>query len=259
VRRWWTIGLALALGATALGACGDGGGGDTDPAARRGRAEVVIDPGDGGEYAPSLDAADFVDGVDNRYFPLVPGTRWVYEGRTDEGTERIVVEVLAERKDVMGIPAVVVRDTVSLDGELVEDTDDWYAQDRDGNVWYLGETTAEYDRGRVVSTAGSWEAGRDGAYPGIVMEAEPRVGDAYRQEYDPGEAEDLAEVVRTGARERVPWGEFDDVVVTEEWNPLSPKVVERKYYAPGVGQVSEEVVRGGSERMALVEHRPAAS
>jgi hypothetical protein len=255
MRRWCTIALVLVVGTVVPGACG----GDDDGTHTASRAGVVIDPGDGGRYAPRLDPADFVDRVDNPYFPLAPGSRWVYGGTTDEGAERIVVEVLAECKDVMGIEAVVVRDTVTIDGELVEDTNDWYAQDLEGNVWYLGETTAEYENGRVVSTAGSWEAGQDGAHAGIVMEAEPRVGDAYRQEFYPGEAEDLAEVVRTGDRVRVPSGAFDEVVVTQEWNPLAPGVVEHKHYAPGVGQVSEEVVRGGRERIVLVEHRPASA
>jgi hypothetical protein len=257
MRRWLRVGAVLAIVSGVAGApsaCG------TDDARSRGSDATtpVIDPGDGGRYAPDLDPADFVDRIDNPYLPLLPGARWTYEGTTDEGTERIIVRVLTERRDVAGIPAVVVRDTVTLDGEVIEDTHDWYAQDRDGNVWYLGEETAEYDQGRVVSTAGSWEADRDGAFAGIVMEATPRVGDAYRQEYDPGDAEDLAEVVRRGGRERVPFGAFTDVVVVKEWNPLAPKVVEEKTYARGVGQVAEVAVRGGSDRIVLVDHRPGA-
>ena len=118
--------------------------------------------------SPSIDPANFVDVVDNLYFPLSPGSRWVYEGESDGVAERIEVEVLDERRDIMGISAVVVRDTVYVDGELAEDTYDWYAQDTDGNVWYLGEATQEFDDGEV-SDAGSWEYGVDGALPGIVM------------------------------------------------------------------------------------------
>ena len=153
----------------------------------------------------------------------------------------------------MGISATVVRDTVEEDGEVVEDTYDWFAQDDEGNVWYLGEDSKEYEDGEVVSTEGSWEAGVDGALPGIVMLAEPAVGDAYRQEYLEGEAEDLGEVHELGARETVPAGTFGDLVVIREWNPLEPDVVEDKYHAPGIGVVLEVTVEGGDERVELVE------
>ena len=128
-------------------------------------------------------AADAVDVIDNPFYPLLPGSRWVYEGTSDGETERIEVEVLAERRTVMGIAAVVVRDQAFVDGELAEDTLDFFTQDAEGNVWYLGEETAEYEGGEVTSTAGSWEAGVDGALPGIVMLADPAVGEAYRQEF----------------------------------------------------------------------------
>lgn len=220
-------------------------------------AAPVIDPGDGGDYRPRIDPADFVDVVDNVYMPLRPGMRWVYEGVEDGERERVEVVVTGERKRILGIDAVVVRDTVTRGGALVEDTFDWFAQDRAGNVWYLGEDSKEYENGEVVSTAGSWEAGVDGALPGIVMRASPSVGDAYRQEYDRGEAEDLAEVVRTGDDVSVPAGDFSDVLVVREWNPLEPDVVEEKSYAPGVGLVLERKVKGGDGRVELVEHVPA--
>ena len=149
-------------------------------------AEPVIDPGDGGEYAVDIDPADFVETIDNPYLPLLPGARWVYEGIEDGETERVEVEVTEERRDVMGISAVVVRDVVYEDGELVEDTYDWFAQDVDGNVWYFGEDSKEYEDGEVVSTERSWEAGVDGALPGIVMLADPVVGEAYRQDAETG-------------------------------------------------------------------------
>jgi hypothetical protein len=206
-------------------------------------AEDVIDPGDGGHYAPAIDPADFVDTVDNPYFPLRSGSRWVYEGTSGGEAERIEV-VTQERRTILGISATVVRDTVSVEGDVVEDTLDWYAQDRDGNVWYLGEASRDIENGAVVSTAGSWEAGVDGAHPGIVMRASPTVGDAYRQEYYRGEAEDLAEVIEVGA----------DRVVTQEWNPLEPDVVERKTYERGVGLVGEEKVRGGDGALELVSY-----
>ena len=146
----------------------------------------------------------------------------MYEGEVDGELERIEVEVLEERREVFGVQATVVRDRVFVDGELQEDTQDWYAQDADGNVWYLGEETAEYEDGEVVSTEGSWEAGVDGALPGVVMLADPRPGDAYRQEFYEGEAEDLAEVLRVGQPAAVVAGVFEDVVTIREWNPLEP-------------------------------------
>jgi hypothetical protein len=244
------------LAALVVASCG--GGSDTvEPGAFAGTGSgvpaAVIDPGDGGRYEADLDPVDFVAVIDNPYLPLAPGMRWVYEGVEDDEVERVEVVVTSERKEILGIWAVVVRDTVTIDGDLVEDTYDWFAQDRDGNVWYLGEDTKEYQDGEVVSTGGTWEAGVDDAQAGIVMPADPTVGHAYRQEYYPGEAEDLAEVVRLGESASVPAGEFDDVVVIKEWNPLEPDVVEEKYYAPGVGPILAVVVEGGSGREELVE------
>lgn len=230
--------------ATTIGCLAAGGQASAGP-------KPVIDPGDGGSYQPDVDAEDFVAGIDNPYLPLLPGARWVYEGEEDGEVERTEVVVTDLEKEILGIDVTVVRDTVTLEGELVEDTLDWFAQDEDGNVWYLGEETAEYENGEVVSTEGSWEAGVDGAQPGIVMLAEPERGDAYRQEYDPGNAEDMAEVVRIRSR--------DDVLVTREWTPLEPDVVEEKRYEPGVGLVLEIVKRGGHGRTELVEHTPGGS
>jgi hypothetical protein len=155
---------------------------------------------------------------------------------------------------VVGIECVVVRDTVSLDGELIEDTHDWYAQDKDGNVWYMGEDSKEYEGGQVTSTAGSWEAGVDGALPGIKVWATPLVGDApYYQEYYEGEAEDLGRDVALDGTASVQFGDYTDLLVVEEWTPLEPEVVERKYYAAGVGTVKEEMARGGNEVVELIE------
>lgn len=226
MKRTWFLPL-LAL--TALTACG-GDDGDEAP--------IVLD--DGGRYAPDVDPARFVDGIDNPYLPLLPGSRWVYEG---DG-ERIEVVVTDEHKTVMGIEAVVVRDTVTKDGVLFEDTYDWYAQDVDGNVWYLGEATEEHEDGEI-STKGSWEAGVDGALPGIAMPADPAVGDTYRQEFFEGEAEDVAEVLAVG-----------DELVIEEWNPFEPDVLEEKTYRRGVGLVLEVKTSGGQGRIELTEHDP---
>jgi hypothetical protein len=243
-----TVALAVAVtAATLLVACGDD---ESSP-----ESQPVIAVGNAADYDPDVDPANFVDGIDNPYLPFVPGSRWVYEEESDGETERIEVVVTDERRDVMGISATVVRDTVTTeDGELIEDTFDWYAQDKDGNVWYLGEDTKEYEDGEVVSTEGSWEAGVDGAVPGIIMEADPTVGDAYRQEFYEGEAEDLAEVVRVGASESVEFGDFDDLIVIKEWNPLEPDVVEEKYFARGIGLVLEVKIEGAEGRGELIEH-----
>jgi hypothetical protein len=145
-------------------------------------------------YAPTIRPADFSTMIDNPYFPLVPGTRTIYEGMTADGLERNVVEVTRDTKVVMGVTTQVVHDVVSVDGKPEEETWDWYAQDTEGNVWYFGEDTRKLG-GPAVDTSGSFEAGVDGAFPGIVMEAHPVVGDQYRQEYAKGEAEDTGEVL----------------------------------------------------------------
>jgi hypothetical protein len=204
-------------------------------------------------YAPVIDPANFVEGVDNPYFPLTPGTTRIYEGETEDGLERIEVVVTHDTREILGISCIVVRDTVSLDGELVEDTFDWYAQDKDGNVWYMGEDSKEYEDGEVVSTAGSWEAGVDGAQPGIIMQAHPQVGAAYRQEYYAGEAEDMAEILSLTETASVPYGSFDALLMTKEWTPLEPGVAEQKYYAAGTGLVLEVMVEGGTGRVELVD------
>lgn len=204
-------------------------------------------------YAPRIDPANFTTVVDNPYFPLRPGARWVYEGRSDEGPERKIVEVTAETRVIMGVPCLVVKDVVLLDGQLYEDTVDWFAQDREGNVWNFGEETRKRTGDGGFTPAGSWEAGVDGALPGIVMPADPRPGGAYRQEYLPGEAEDMARVVRADGRLTVRAGPYTRVVVTRDWSPLDRGAAEHKYYAPGIGLVREEAVEGDEYCMELVE------
>jgi hypothetical protein len=239
--------VAAMLGIALVGLLGAACDGDSD-------GEPVIDPGDGGDYAPHIEPASFVERIDNPFLPLIPGSRWVYE--SDDGAERIEVVVLDETREILGITATIVHDTVFEDGELIEDTLDWYAQDQDGNVWYLGEDSKEFEDGELVSTEGSWESGVDGAQPGIIMHANPEVGVGYRQEYYAGEAEDLASVLRFDGAETVPFGSFQDLLVIEEWNPLEPDVVEHKYFARGIGVVLELKVEGGSERVELVSFEP---
>jgi hypothetical protein len=258
--------LAGILAITTLGftACGDDGGSSasgasdqTQPPSSESTApatdEPVIDPGDGGDYHPEIDPANFVDVVDNPYFPLPSGATWHYT-EIDEGvTEEVDVVVTDQRREVMGVSTTVVRDTVSVDGVPVEDTRDWYAQDQDGNVWYFGEDVDNYENGELVDHEGSFEAGVDGAFPGIVMEADPQVGDAYRQEFYEGTAEDLGEVLEVDQTFSTPAGDFDQVIVTRDWNPLEPDIIEQKYYAPGIGVVGESTVAGGSGDGQLIE------
>jgi hypothetical protein len=197
---------------------------------------------------------DFTTCIDNPYFPLRPGTRRVSRETDGDGhVQRVVVRVTRRTKRVAsGIVGRVVRDTVTEDGELVEDTFDWYAQDREGNVWYLGEETTEYEDGRPVSTAGSFEDGVDGARRGIVMLARPRVGREYAQERAPGVAEDRARVLSRDEQAEVPAGHFEDVLLTRDWNPLEPKALEYKLYAKGVGLVLALHVSGDRGREELL-------
>jgi hypothetical protein len=188
----------------------------------------------------------------------VPGTTLVYRGLSDGEREVVTIEVTGATKEILGVTCVVVKDTVEIAGEIHELTFDWYAQDVDGNVWYMGEDSKEYEDGKVSSTEGSWEAGVDGALPGVIMPATPEVGLAYTQEHYAGEAEDKGRVVALGRTVRVPYGSFDDVLVTEDWTPLEPRFLEHKHYAPGIGVVFEELVKGGEGALRLVEvRRPA--
>jgi hypothetical protein len=201
--------------------------------------------------AAALAAPGFSTHIDNPYWPMRPGTHWVYR----EGTQRVVVRVTHRTKLVAaGIRGRVVRDTVTDGGTLVEDTSDWYAQDAKGNVWYLGEDTTEYDNGKPVSKAGSWEAGVDGAQAGIVMLAHPHVGRRYREEHYPGHAEDGAEVLSRAEQVEVPYGHFTHVLMTKNFNPLEPKVLEYKFYARGIGPVLEIGVSGDRDLAELVRY-----
>lgn len=200
-----------------------------------------------------LDPADFVSTIDNPFWPMAIGNAWVYRETDAEGTEQTVeVTVTDDTKEIEGITATVVHDVVTEDGELVEDTLDWYAQDAAGNVWYLGEDTKEYEGGEVVSTEGSWTAGFDGALAGILLPADPEVGMTYRQEYYAGEAEDAAEILSLDEHVEVPFGTYDDVLMTKDFTPLDPDVVEHKFYARGVGPVQVIAVSGGTGREELI-------
>jgi hypothetical protein len=229
----------LAVLLTAFGAAGCGDGSDLPQ----------------GSEPVDLNQADFSVEIGNPYWPMKPGSRWVYREQDGEGgVQRVVVTVAdATKRIANGIEARVVHDVVSEAGEAVEVTDDWYAQDADGNIWYLGERTAEYENGRVVSRAGSWEAGVDGAQPGVIMPADPRPGMAYRQEYYAGEAEDSAEVLSVDEQVEVPFGHFPDAVLTEDLVPTERRALEYKLYARGVGPVLTLDVSGASGREELID------
>jgi hypothetical protein len=229
------------------GGCGDESSG----------SDAVIDAGDDGEYVVAVHPDEFTSRIDNPFLPMLPGSRWRYEETTSEGDlESITVEVLDQHRTVMGVDTIVVHDVVeSSGGEIIEDTFDWYAQDREGNVWYFGEDTTSFEDG-TANKEGSWEAGRDGALPGIVMPARIEVSEVgYRQEYLPGRAEDMGQIIADHGRVTVPFGTFDDVIRTRDWTPLEPDVVEEKTYARGVGLVHEAKVSEAdqSEQTVLVE------
>jgi hypothetical protein len=239
------LGVIAAVPVVAAGGFGTGAG--AEPGARcplpQGSERVRMDPG------------HFSTRITNPWWPMRVGSRWVYRETAPDGTrQRVVVTVLARTKLIgNGVTARVVRDVVTEGGEPVEVTHDWYAQDRCGNVWYLGEATTEYEDGRPISTSGSFEAGVDGAEAGVIMPADPRLGMRYRQEYYEGEAEDRAEIVSRRDQVEVPFGHFRPgrVLTTRDLNPLEPNVLEFKFYARGIGPVLAIGVSGGADREEL--------
>jgi len=204
-------------------------------------------------YDPPIDPARFVEGIDNPFAPFAVGARRVYEKETDEGLERVVVEVPGETREILGVVCTVVRDRVFLDGVLIEDTVDWLAQDVDGNVWYFGEISQSFEAGQLVDLDGSFEAGKDGAKPGLWMKASPAVGDFYRQEWKPGEAEDVVQVLDLDADVDAPYADTGPLLQTLDFTPLEPGQTEYKFYAPGIGLVLETDPEDPSDRLALVE------
>jgi hypothetical protein len=244
-----TIGVSIAatIALLSVSACGsDGDSGDSGSSLPQGSEAVTLDP------------ADFTTQIDNPYWPMSPGNRWVYRETDAEGAEmQVEVTVTPKTKKIAnGIEARVVHDLVTEKGQPVENTYDWYAQDSDGNLWYMGEDTKEYENGKVTSTAGSWEAGVDGAQPGIALPADPKPGLSYRQEYYAGEAEDNGEIVSLDEQAEVPAGHYQPALMTRDTTPVEPKVLEFKFYARGIGPVLELTASGGSDRDELVSfHR----
>jgi hypothetical protein len=253
--RLVSLGLVALLPVAA--ACGSNT--DSQQAARSstttGGTAAVSDGGlPKGDEQVDLDPASFTVDIDNKYWPMEPGAQWTYREVDEEGNElKVVVTVTTETKEIAnGVTARVVRDTVTQDGALIEDTFDWYAQDADGSIWYLGEDTAEFENGEITSTAGSFEAGVDGALPGIIMPAHPQDGMQYRQEYYKGEAEDNGEVLSTEEQAEVTLDHFEDVLLTKDTITIEPDVLEYKLYAPGVGPILVLGVSGGGGREELV-------
>jgi hypothetical protein len=210
----------------------------------------------GPRYEPTL-PTEWAASVTNPWFPLLPGTSWRYQGETGDGLETTVVEVQSAPRMVNGVAATVVRDRVYLDGDLTEDTSDWYAQDSAGNVWYLGEDSKEVRNGTVVGTEGSWEWGVKGALPGIIMWADPaaHLNEAYRQEYARGEAEDWGKVVGSAESVQVVYGSFTGCIRTEDWSGLEGRSssLENKLYCRDIGTVEEMPAGKPGERIELVQ------
>ena len=219
---------------------------------------VAVVLGGVGAAASQSSPARFGPRVDNPWFPLIPGTTFVYRGVKDNKAARDIFTVLHATRTIQGVRCTAVSDRLYLAGRLEERTTDWYAQDRRGNVWYFGEATAELDRtGHVTSTEGSWLSGRHGARAGIYITAQPTVGQSGLQEYYKGHAEDHFAVVSTHARVSVPFVSSTHAVLTREWTPLEPGTLDHKYYVRGIGTVKEVTVKGPLERDVLVSmHKP---
>jgi hypothetical protein len=252
-RRPVAVGIALTAGAVittmlvAGGAAGMAGSGDS---------AAPISSGAGPGWPRTLQPSDFVRRVTNPWFPLRSGSRWHYRGV--EGGSKTIDRVRVSRgtKTILGVRTTVVHDEVVVHGRPVEVTNDFYAQDREGNVWYFGEHTKELDRhGHVTSREGSFKAGRDGARPGVLFPAHPRPGVSARQESFKGHAEDHFEVLSRKARVSVPFVSTRHAVRTKEWTPLEPNVLDNKYYARGIGTVREVTVKGPTERLELVSFK----
>ncbi|GAA1056950.1 hypothetical protein GCM10017608_10340 [Agromyces luteolus] len=250
VHRIATIAAVTAVAAAATGCSA----GSVDAGAGSGAGGSASSGLPVGDQPVDLDPARFSPDIDNPYWPMTPGTRWTYREAGADGTDLVVTVIATSqtKRIANGITARVVRDTVRDGADIIEDTFDWYAQDDAGAVWYLGEETAEFEDGAITSRSGSFEAGVDGALPGILIPADPQPGMAYRQEYYRGEAEDNGEVLSVHAKAEAPIGAFDDVLLTWDTITIEPDVAELKFYAPGVGPVLALDASGGAGREELV-------
>jgi len=205
-------------------------------------------------YKPDVNPSNFTNStnISNPYYPALPGKKYIYEGQTDEGLNKVEEQRLVETKTIMGVICIVVSFKEYINGKLTEDTRDWYAQDNDGNLWYFGEAVDNYNaNGTLSDHGGSWEAGVDGALPGIIMPANPQTGMRYREEYYFNHAEDEAEITDTGISETISLGTYDNCIKTKNWTVLEPDVLEIKIYAPAIGLI-KEVSISENEELSLV-------
>jgi hypothetical protein len=242
-------GLLVAAALLVLEACDAGAPTATDPATSG--TDAPVDLATGG-FRPPFDPSNFVAQITNPYLPGIPGTAFRYRSVTPEGVEINTVRYTRQTKQILGVTVTVIRDQVFLNGELTEDTFDWEAQDKQGNVWYFGEDTKELEDGKVVTTEGSWEAGKNGAKPGIIMLAHPKTGLTYIQEDAPDVAEDRGKALGLNAKVSVPYGSFDHCLQTLEWSLLERGIRDHKFYCSGVGFVKELSPNGGPVTNELV-------
>jgi hypothetical protein len=250
VRRESGMAVALALAFVLVAAVLAGCGGD------RAASAQPTPPGQlpQGSETVRLDPANFTTNIDNPYLPMTPGSRWMYSDVERGVRHRVVMTVTSQTKVIAGVRARVVHDVESQGSEIVENTFDWFAQDRAGNVWYLGEATRSYANGRPRYSKGSWEAGKNGAQAGIIMPAKPRPGLQYRQEYRKGVAEDAAAVLSVDEQAQAPKGHYDNALLTKEFTPVEPRDLEYKLYAKGVGLVLALGVSGDASRQELLRY-----
>lgn len=233
----------VVVAAGVLAGCTDGG---SDSGASGGLPQ--------GSDKVKLDPSDFTVDITNKFWPMRPGDRYVYQETDADGTvTRDEVTVLDRTETIDGVETRVVHDLATVDGQTVEDTTDWYAQDSAGNLWYFGEDTAGYENGVKTSSAGSWKSGEDGAQAGVLLPAAPKPGMTYRQEYRQGKAEDRALVLSTDEKAETPTGKYDGALLTRDTTPLEPNLVELKWYAPDVGPVLTLTPSGEATREQLVE------
>jgi hypothetical protein len=245
--------LALGIAGALIGG-GSATAGATTPAGSQAPGSIVSGAGPG--FPATLSPSDFVPRVDNPWFPLKPGSVWHYAGLKDRAKTTDVVKATDKTKTILGVNTTVVHDVVRVHGRPEETTNDYYAQDRDGNVWYFGEATKTLDKqGNTVSTEGSFQAGVNGARPGVLVPGHPKVGQVGQQELLKGQAEDHFKVLDLNARVSVPFVSSSHALRTAEWTPLEPKTLDNKYYVRGIGTVREIAVKGPVERLRLVSFK----
>jgi hypothetical protein len=242
--------LALVVSGALMG----GGAAGLSSAATGAAGSIASGAGPG--WPATISPGDFVPQVTNPWFPLKPGSVWHYKGLKEGVKTTDTVTATHRTKRILGVATTVVHDVVKVSGRPEEVTNDFYAQDREGNVWYFGEETEELNaQGKPTSTEGSFEAGVGGARPGVLIPGRPKVGLVGRQEFLKGEAEDHFEVIDLKAGVSVPFVTTRKALRTREWTPLEPGTIDNKYYVRGVGTVREIAVKGPVEKLELVSFK----